>query len=228
LSIRREDARFCVGILAIEPMRLAGLASAFEGHTKICTVSGEVEALLRDLSIECLILDFADSSVRLEMQLLVKRIRPDIRQLVMGPMGGDEAILRAIMAGAHGYVDASAGPYAVRLATESVLSGCIWAPRKLLSMLIERLLQLQGPTMALTVPTLSPRERQVLDLIMQARSNREIATELQIEERTVKAYVANLLRKTGAENRVSLSVQATQQSMRGNRSTTSSAASPVS
>jgi DNA-binding NarL/FixJ family response regulator len=95
-------------------------------------------------------------------------------------------------------------------------------------MLIERLLQLQGPTMALTVPTLSPRERQVLDLIMQARSNREIATELQIEERTVKAYVANLLRKTGAENRVSLSVQATQQSMRGNRSTTSSAASPVS
>ncbi len=161
------------------------------------------------------------------MQLLVKRIRPDIRQLVMGPMGGDEAILCAlIMAGAHGYVDASAGPYAVRLATESVLSGCIWAPRKLLSMLIERLLQLQGPTMALTVPALSPRERQVLDLRMQARSNREIATELQIEERTVKAYVANLLRKTGAENRVSLSVQATQQSMRGNRSTTSSAACP--
>jgi DNA-binding NarL/FixJ family response regulator len=203
----------------MEPMRQAGLASAFEGHTHIRTVSGEVEALLRDLSINGLILDMSETSMRLEMQLLVKRIRPDIRQLVMGPMGNEEAILRAIMAGAHGYVDEGAGPHAVRVATESVLSGCIWASRKLLSMLIERLLHQQGSVAALTAPALSPREQQVLDLIMLARSNREIAEELGIEERTVKAYVANLLRKTGAENRVCLSVQATQNSMREHRGT---------
>lgn len=228
MSIRREHTRSCVGILAIELLRLAGLASAFEDHAKISTVSGKVEDLLLDLSIECLILDLADCSVRLEMQLLIKRTRPDIRQLVIGPAGNDEAVLRALMAGAHGYVDASVGPYAMRVATESVLTGCIWAPRKLLSVLIERLLQLQGPALALAVPVLSPRERQVLDLIMQARSNREIAMELRIEERTVKAYVANLLRKTGTENRVCLSVQATQESMRGSRSATSSGVSQMS
>jgi len=45
--------------------------------------------------------------------------------------------------------------------------------------------------------------------------------ELGIEERTVKAYVASLMRKTGMDNRVSLSVQATQVSMREQRSLTS-------
>jgi DNA-binding NarL/FixJ family response regulator len=52
------------------------------------------------------------------------------------------------------------------------------------------------------------RERQVLDLIMKAYSNKEIAHELGIEERTVKSYVTTLMRKSGVDNRVALSVQA--------------------
>ena len=100
---------------------------------------------------------------------------------------------------------------------ESVIQGSIWAPRRLLTVLIDRLLSQQVGTATPASPTLSPRERQVLDLIMSARSNREIASQLGIEERTVKAYVASLLRKTGAENRVSLSVLATQESFREQR-----------
>ena len=47
-----------------------------------------------------------------------------------------------------------------------------------------------------------------MDLILLARSNREIARELGIEERTVKAHVGRLMRKTGAENRIDLSMRA--------------------
>ncbi len=50
------------------------------------------------------------------------------------------------------------------------------------------------------------RERQVLELILMARSNREIAAKLGIDERTVKAYVGRLMRKTGADNRIKLSM----------------------
>jgi DNA-binding NarL/FixJ family response regulator len=57
-------------------------------------------------------------------------------------------------------------------------------------------------------PHLTARERQVMDLILLARSNREIARELGIEERTVKAHVGRLMRKTGAENRIDLSMRA--------------------
>lgn len=52
------------------------------------------------------------------------------------------------------------------------------------------------------------RERAVLKLLVAARSNREIAVELGIEERTVKSYVARLMRKVGVENRIALSIHA--------------------
>jgi DNA-binding NarL/FixJ family response regulator len=206
-----------VGILAIEPIRLAGLVSAFETHPTIRTVVGDLEMLLADISLRCLILDVSESPNWMKMQFTAKRARPEIRQLVLGPKGNDELIVRSITAGARGYLDLRSGPYAVRLATESVLQGCIWAPRRVLTLLVDRLLNQYDAESAAGAPTLSPRERQVLDLIMSARSNREIAEELGIEERTVKAYVASLLRKTGADNRVSLSVQATQDSMREQR-----------
>ena len=48
----------------------------------------------------------------------------------------------------------------------------------------------------------------MLNLILMARSNREIADDLGIEERTVKAHVGRLMRKTGAENRIELSMRA--------------------
>jgi DNA-binding CsgD family transcriptional regulator len=54
---------------------------------------------------------------------------------------------------------------------------------------------------------LTTRERQVLDLILQARSNREIARHLGIEERTVKAHVGRLMRKAGADNRIELTMR---------------------
>jgi DNA-binding CsgD family transcriptional regulator len=55
---------------------------------------------------------------------------------------------------------------------------------------------------------LTAREKEVLELILQAQSNREIARQLGIEERTVKAHVGRLMRKTGADNRVELTMHA--------------------
>ena len=210
-----------IGIVSSEPIRLAGLVSAFEGHPNFVTATGDVEALLDDLSMHYLILDLGDSAVWPEVQAMIRRVRPDIRQLILGPSGNEELILKAIMAGARGYLDANSGPFAVRLAVEAVMHGGIWAPRRLLSRLIDQLLDQSHASVSLAPVVLSPRERQVLDLIMAARSNREIGEELGIEERTVKAYVASLMRKTGTDNRVSLSVQATQDSMRDNRASSS-------
>jgi DNA-binding NarL/FixJ family response regulator len=90
-----------------------------------------------------------------------------------------------------------------------VVSGSIWAPRKLLSRLIDRLLGVPvSGSGGLGALQLTARERQVLDLILLARSNREIARQLGIEERTVKAHVGRLMRKAGAENRIELSIKA--------------------
>jgi DNA-binding NarL/FixJ family response regulator len=52
------------------------------------------------------------------------------------------------------------------------------------------------------------REEEVLQQLVLARSNREIAQALSIREQTVKSYVARLMRKVGVGNRIALSVQA--------------------
>jgi DNA-binding NarL/FixJ family response regulator len=56
--------------------------------------------------------------------------------------------------------------------------------------------------------TFTEREQEVLRLLVAAQSNREIAANLGIEERTVKAYVGRLMRKVGVENRIALSIHA--------------------
>jgi DNA-binding NarL/FixJ family response regulator len=94
-----------------------------------------------------------------------------------------------------------------------VTAGSIWAPRRLLSKLIDRLLKVPDSAPQAQGPQLTSREQQVLGLILMARSNREIAEQLGIEERTVKAYVGRLMRKTGADNRIKLSMSALNRSL---------------
>jgi DNA-binding NarL/FixJ family response regulator len=77
-----------------------------------------------------------------------------------------------------------------------------------LSKLIDRLLKAPDSSLTNAMPHLTEREQQVLDLILNARSNREIARQLGIEERTVKAHVGRLMRKTGADNRIELTMRA--------------------
>ena len=63
---------------------------------------------------------------------------------------------------------------------------------------------------------ISGREREVLRLLVSGLSNREIGKELGILERTVKAHVAQLMRKVGVHNRTALSVQAVNRSLLSN------------
>ena len=148
-----------------------------------------------------------------ETRMAIRRQRPDIRLIVIGPEKNDELIMKSIMAGARAYLDLKASPEVVREAIEVVTSGSIWAPRRLLSKLIDNLLDASDAKHIQAPIRFTVRERQVLDLILMARSNREIARELGIEERTVQAHVSRLLRKTGASNRIDLSMRALNHSL---------------
>jgi DNA-binding NarL/FixJ family response regulator len=202
-----------VGLLADEPIRLEGLASIFEdhpdsAHAPLLPVNGSMEELLADATLEYLVVDLHSSSGGMGTLELIRRARPDLRLIVIGPEGNDEIVLEAIMAGARAYLDLKAGPRIVCQAIEIVIGGSIWAPRRLLSKLIDRLLGVSDSSLTNASPHLTDRERQVLDLILTACSNREIARQLGIEERTVKAHVGRLMRKTGADNRIELSMRA--------------------
>ncbi len=198
-----------IGLVADEPIRIAGLASVFDqpcqpGKPQLIPVPGTTEELLAGDPPEYIVIDLHAAAGVAAIEA-VHRARPNIRLIVIGPEGDEELVMNSIVAGARAYLAPTAGPEVVRQAIEVVTGGSIWAPRRLLSRLIDRLLKVPEATLA-AHPRLTERERQVLELILMARSNREIASKLGIEERTVKAYVGRLMRKTGADNRIKLSM----------------------
>ena len=158
-----------IGILAAEPIRVAGLASIFDlpaqpDQAQLVPVIGSLEDLLGSSSIEYVVVDLHSTPGNLEILETVRSTRPNVRLIVIGPEGDDEMVLKAIMAGARAYLGLSAGPDLVRKAIEVVTSGSIWAPRHLLSRLIDRLLHVPTALLAAPHPQLTPREEQVLKL----------------------------------------------------------------
>jgi DNA-binding NarL/FixJ family response regulator len=207
-----------VGLVADEPIRLAGLISIFDvqsddGLAGLVPITGSLPDLLAGPGLQYLVFDMHAPSGDLGTLELIRRTRPDLRLIVIGPEGNDELVLDSIIAGARAYLDLTAGPQMVRTALNAVTGGSIWAPRRLLSKLIDRLLNVRDTSLTNGNPHLTARECEVLELILLARSNREIASQLGIEERTVKAHVGRLMRKTGVDNRIELSMKALSRSM---------------
>jgi len=201
-----------IGVIADEPIRLAGLSSVFdqpgkEGRAQLAPVPGSMRELLAQPALKYLVVDMQSASLGLRSLETIRRARPDLRMIVIGPSGDEELVINSIVAGARAYLDLSASPETVRDAVEIVTQGSIWAPRRLLSRLIDRLLNNPEVSNASEESAdLTSRERQVMELILKARSNREIARQLGIEERTVRAHLARLMRKAGVDNRIKLSM----------------------
>ncbi len=211
-----------IGLVVGEPIRMEGITSVFEeisglGHAALVPVFGAMDELLSSLELGYMVVDLNSESTDLGTLEEIRRKRPDLRLVVIGPAGNDELVMDSIIAGARAYLDSTAGPQLVRNAIEVVTEGSIWAPRRLLSKLIDRLLKSPDTSLTTASPHLTERELQVLELILMAQSNREIADQLGIEERTVKAHVGSLMRKTGADNRIGLSLRALNQSLMAGR-----------
>lgn len=211
MSTPHKPGPIRIGLLAGEPLRLEGLNGIFEqgpepGHAPLVPIIGTMAELLANPDIDYMVIDLNSLSCDLSTLESAKRSRPKLRLIVIGPQNDEDLIQNAIIAGARAYLDSSAAPRMVRMAIDEVVSGSIWAPRRSLSALIDRLLA--EPESVHSQPRVTAREREVLELILLARSNREIARQLGIEERTVKAHVGRLMRKTGSDNRIELSMRA--------------------
>lgn len=131
--------------------------------------------------------------------------QPTLRALVFTAFDTDERILGAVRAGAQGYLLKGAPREELFHAIRVVSRGGSLLQPVVASKLLQRMSQ--G---TLQAPALTEREFEVLKLLGQGKSNREIAETLVISERTAKFHVSSILSKLGANNRteaVSIAVQ---------------------
>ena len=204
-----------VAVLESDPLHVLGLQEVLSADRNIRIHAGTVESVLNSRYDE-LVLMTTDRGPSFSYSMAaLKAARPDVRIIVIAPGRRDEDILRAMSAGAKGYVAREASSDILRKAIREVHGGSVWMPRRVVARFIENATAFKQPLPALAAPEISRREREVLRLLVEGCSNKEIANELRIIESTVKAHVAQLLRKTGVANRTALSVQAVSMALLG-------------
>lgn len=129
------------------------------------------------------------------------------RALVFTAYDTDERILGAVRAGARGYLLKGASRQEIFDAIRTVHAGGSLLQPGVMDRLLESMNRTAG------VEPLTPRECEVLDLLAEGRSNREISERLFVTERTVKFHVSSILDKLGAANRTEAVSIAAQQGL---------------
>lgn len=197
-----------VAVVESDPLRFIGFRSLFDEEPDLELVSCSLTELTSRNDVDLVLLGSRNGQNLFDVMAGMKASRPDLRIIVTGSGADDETILKAVAAGAKGYVDEAATPEEFIMAIRIVNQGSVWAPRRVLSIFIERVTTGPGRIFPAGRVNFTDREKEVLELLVAGRSNKEIGAALTIEERTVKAHVAKLMRKVGVQNRIALSVHA--------------------
>ncbi|MBX6351399.1 MAG: response regulator transcription factor [Clostridia bacterium] len=129
----------------------------------------------------------------------IRAENPATQVIMLTSYADDEALFASIMAGAAGYILKQARGKAVAEAILTVSRGGSLLDPQVTERVFERL---RSPQPAATgLEALTAQERRILDRIAQGRTNREIADELHLSEKTIKHYVSSILAKLQVSRR---------------------------
>ena len=135
----------------------------------------------------------------------IVRAQPGARILILTTFGLDGYVYDALRAGASGFMLKDAPAEEIVAAVRIVANGEALLAPAVTRAVIEEFARQQpsaGPTPPPAVAELTPREREVLDLLARGLSNPEICGKLVISEATAKTHVAHILQKLGLRDRV--------------------------
>ena len=197
-----------IAVVESDPLRFVGFRALFDSESDFELISASLTDISTQQNIDLVLLGNRSGQNLFDVMASLKAVRPDLRIIVTGSGMDEETILKAIASGAKGYVDEAATPTEFVQAIRIVNQGSVWAPRRVLSLFIERVTASPGRIFPAGRVTFTDREKEVLEMLVAGRSNKEIGSALGIEERTVKSHVAKLMLKVGVQNRIALSVHA--------------------
>ncbi len=142
----------------------------------------------------------------------IRRTAPDVYLVVVSASEDPQTVRRALDAGAHGYISKSRGSASMMEGIRSVLEGDTFVSPHLTVPD-----SAQAPVGDLDADRLrdllTPRQRDVLAMLRQGKSNKEIARDLSLAEITVKLHVTAILRSLGCENRTQAAILAAKTGM---------------
>lgn len=179
------------------PVVRAGLVMLIS-HEEDMTVVGEAAygkdaiALYEKTNPDVTLIDLSLPDIHgIEVIENIHRRFPQAKILVLSVFSGSEDVYRSLQSGALGYLIKDSTPDQLFHAIREAYEGRRYLHPSAASKLADRMLN----------DMLTPRELDVVRLMVQGKSNKEIATDLNLSETTVKTHVANILMKLNVSSR---------------------------
>jgi NarL family two-component system response regulator LiaR len=207
-----ETSQIRVLIADDHPLVRKGLSTLFATEPGIKLVGEakdgvEVVAMARSLQPDVILLDLVmprKSGIEAINEIMGEN--PDARILILTSFSEDDQVFPAITAGALGYLLKDTTHRELLKAIREVHSGQSSLHPSIARKLVRQISQ--PPDLPRTAEPLTPREVDVLQLVAQGHSNREIADTLTISERTVAAHLRGILGKLHLANRTQAALYA--------------------
>lgn len=190
------------------PLFLLGLKTFLEKQNgiKIVGEATDSDTLLRlatRLQPQIVIMDMSTAK-RNDFSVLhqLTEFCPDTKVIIITGYCDPMDLLRSIRAGAQGYLFKSSDPTLILNAIATIRDGKPWIQREFTEQLFDVISDLSRIAIPPSVQILSLREREILRLVAEGMSNKEIANRLNLSVQTVKVYLTRIFHKLGVRNRV--------------------------
>jgi len=179
------------------------LATLLPGEQVLCAASlQQAFEILRACSIDLVILDLSlPDCLGIEALTLLRQMAPEVRVVVFSGNTERATVLAALEAGAMGFIPKTVSSDVLQGALRIVLAGSIYIPPEALENGASAAPEPRPAPRIEDLNALTPRQREVMELLLMGHSNKGICRHLAIAENTVKVHVSAVLRALGAENR---------------------------
>ena len=206
LSRAGEGAVAIAGVDPSYARRLQQSLRAGNGHRSIATISGDLQKQIAASVPSVILFDLGprpdDSGLA-----TVSALSGLAKTIVLAGTDDDAVAVQALKAGAVGFCLRDTPAELLRRAVQLVEAGEIWVSRRVMVRLIEELALRAAVTPALAGgEQLTPRERELVRLVADGASNKEIARRCAISVKTVKTHLTSIFKKLGLSTRLELAV----------------------
>lgn len=138
---------------------------------------------------------------------------PQMKIIMLTSYGDEDAVYAAIMAGAAGYLLKEINRAGLVEAVVGVHEGRSLLDPEVTRKVLERIRRMASQTDAVTKAALSEQEKRVLRLVAEGKTNKQIAADLFLSDKTIKHHISNILGKLNLTSRSQAAVWATQHNL---------------